>query len=60
MKNHVVDVAAIFMCILMVVAIGQYYIHKKEAKNTEAVFEEVSLDKRVEKFKFETMVKETE
>lgn len=60
MKSPLIDVAAILMCILMVVGIGQYYIHKKEAKNSEAVFEEVSVDNRVEKFKFEELVKGTE
>lgn len=60
MKNPLVDAAAILMCILMVVGIGQYYIHKKEVKNTEVKFEEVSTDNRVEKFKFESAVKTTE
>jgi hypothetical protein len=60
MKSPLIDVAAILMCILMVVAIGQYYIHKKEAKNLDVEFEEVSADKRVEKFKFESLVKQTE
>ena len=59
MKSPLIDVVAILMCTLMVVAMGQYYIHKKEVKNTEAEFEEVS-DNRVEKFKFETLVKQTE
>lgn len=60
MKNHVVDVAAILMCILMVVGIGQYYIHKKENKGVDVEFQELSSNNRVEKFKFETIVKETE
>lgn len=60
MKNPLIDVAAILMCILMVVGIGQYYIHKKGAKNLDVEFEEMSVDKRVEKFKFEASVKTTE
>lgn len=60
MKNPLINVAAILMCILMVVGIRQYYIHKREVKNSEAVFEEVSVDNRVEKFKFEELVKGTE
>lgn len=57
MKNPLIDVAAILMCILMVVGIGQYYIDKKEK---ESVVENASSDNRVEKFKFETLVKGTE
>jgi len=57
MKNPLIDVAAILMCILMIVAMGQYYIHKKEK---ESVVENISSDNRVEKFKFETLVKQTE
>lgn len=60
MKNLLVDVAAILMCILMVVGIGQYYMHKKENKGVDVEFEELSSSHRVEKFKFETTVKETE
>jgi len=57
MKNPLIDVAAILMCMLMVVAIGQYYIHKKEK---EVVVENTSIDNRVDKFKFEAAVKTTE
>lgn len=57
MKSPLVDVLAFLMCILMVVAIGQYYIHKKEK---EVVVENTSIDNRVDKFKFETVVKTTE
>lgn len=60
MKNPLIDVCAILMCILMVVGIGQYYIRNKEAKSTEVELEEVSVDHRVDKFKFETLVKQTE
>lgn len=56
MKNPLIDVAAILMCILMVVGIGQYYIHKKEKEVINLSTE----DTRVEKFKFESLVKEAE
>jgi hypothetical protein len=57
MKSPIVDVAAILICILAVVVLGQYYIHKKEDKGS---IENVSTDNRVEKFKFETLVKQTD
>lgn len=57
MKSPLVDVAAILMCAALIVLIGQYYIHKKEDKES---IENVSTDHRVEKFKFETLVKQTD
>lgn len=51
MKSPLIDVAAILMCILMVVGIGQYYIHKKEK---EVGVENTAVDNRVEKFKFQS------
>ena len=58
MKSPLVDVCAILICILAVVILGQYYIHKKEEKVVTT--EDISLDNRTEKFKFETLVKQTE
>lgn len=58
MKSPLVDVCAILICILAVVILGQYYIHKKEEQVVTA--EDISLDNRTEKFKFETLVKQTE
>lgn len=57
MKSPLVDVCAILICIVAVVIVGQYYIHKEQK---QLVHENVSLDNRVEKFKFETLVKQTE
>lgn len=58
MRSPLVDVCAILICILAVVILGQYYIHKKEEKVVTT--ENTSLDNRIEKFKFESLVKEAE
>lgn len=44
MKSPLVDVLAILMCILLVVLVGQYYIHKKQAENNSLH----QIEKRVE------------
>lgn len=61
MKSPLVDIAAILMCMLLVVLVGQYYIHKKAAKNNSLH----QIEKRVElktdkKQGFESLVKTTE
>ena len=44
MKSPLTDIAAILMCMLLVVLVGQYYIHKKAAKNSSLQ----QIEKRVE------------
>lgn len=44
MKSPLVDVAAILMCMLLVVLVGQYYIHKKAVENNSLH----QIEKRVE------------
>lgn len=44
MKSPLTDIAAILMCMLLVVLVGQYYIHKKAAKNNSLH----QIEKRVE------------
>ena len=44
MKSPLTDIAAILMCMLLVVLVGQYYIHKKAAKNSSLH----EIEKRVE------------
>lgn len=44
MKDPLIDIAAILMCMLLVVLVGQYYIHKKAAKNSSLH----EIEKRVE------------
>lgn len=44
MKSPLTDIAAILMCMLLVVLVGQYYIHKKAAKNNSLH----EIEKRVE------------
>ena len=61
MKSPLTDIAAILMCMLLVVLVGQYYIHKKAAKNNSLH----QIEKRVElkedkKQPFESLVKITE
>lgn len=43
-KNPLIDIAAILMCMLLVVLVGQYYIHKKAVKNSSLH----EIEKRVE------------
>lgn len=44
MKSPLVDIAAILMCMLLVVLVGQYYIHKKAVENNSLQ----QIEKRVE------------
>ena len=44
MKSPLTDIAAILMCMLLVVLVGKYYIHKKAAKNNSLH----QIEKRVE------------
>lgn len=62
MKNPLVDVAAILICILAVVAIGQYYIAKKDREMSLHQIEkrvELKADKK-ERLTFQQAVKVTE
>lgn len=66
MKSPLVDVAAILMCMLLIVLIGQYYIHKKEkalSDKIETVIKRGEDGKRqveITSKKFEVLVKRTE
>ena len=44
MKSPLIDIAAILMCVLLVVLVGQYYIHKKAVENNSLH----QIEKRVE------------
>ena len=44
MKSPLTDIAAILMCMLLVVLVGQYYIHKKAVENNSLH----QIEKRVE------------
>lgn len=44
MKSPIVDIAAILMCMLLVILVGQYYIHKKAVENNSLH----QIEKRVE------------
>lgn len=60
MKNNpLIDVAAILICILAVVLIGQYYIAKKDKESLQQVEKRVEVKKEVPKT-FEQLVKLTE
>lgn len=63
MKSPLTDIAAILMCILLVVLVGQYYIHKKAVENNSLHQIEKRVELKVEKkdmSKFEVAVKVTE
>lgn len=61
MKSPLVDVLAILMCMLLVVLVGQYYIHKKAAKNNSLHQIEKRVELKVDKKQtFESLVKVTE
>lgn len=63
MKNNpIVDVAAILMCALLIVLIGQYYIHKKqnEVFQIPVKLMEEPIKSRVDMSKFQSAVKRTE
>lgn len=64
MKSPLVDVAAILMCALLIVLIGQYYIHKKQAEVFQVPVKlmEAPVKPKViaDKTMFESVVKRTE
>lgn len=61
MKSPLTDIAAILMCMLLVVLVGQYYIHKKAAKNNSLHQIEKRVELKAEKKEtFESLVKITE
>lgn len=66
MKSPLTDIAAILMCMLLVVLVGQYYIHKKAAKNSSLheIEKRVELKEqarpKIDLSKFEAAVKHTE
>lgn len=66
MKSPLTDIAAILMCMLLVVLVGQYYIHKKAAKNNslQQIEKRVELKEqarpKIDLSKFEAAVKHTE
>lgn len=61
MKNPLIDVAAILICLLAVVIGGQYFINQKKENSLKSVEKRVELkvDKK-DTSKFETAVKITE
>jgi len=62
MKNPLVDVAAILMCALLIVLIGQYYIHKKQAEvfQVPAKLMEAPVKQKADMGRFQSAVKRTE
>lgn len=60
-KNPLIDIAAILMCMLPVVLVGQYYIHKKAVGNNSLHQIEKCVElKEDKKQPFESLVKITE
>lgn len=68
MKSPLVDVAAILMCALLIVLIGQYYIHKKQAEvfqvpsalQKPSKLMETPVKQKVDMSRFQSAVKVTE
>lgn len=64
MKNNpLIDAAVILICLLAVVAIGQYYIAKKDRETSLQQIEkraELKADKKVDLYSFEHLQKRTE
>jgi len=62
MKSPLVDVAAILMCAVLVVIIGQYYIHKKqnEVFQIPAKLMDAPVKPKVDMSTFQSAVKRTE
>lgn len=58
MKNPLVDVAAILICLLAVIVGGQYFISQKKENSLKSVEKRVEL--KVDKKSFESAVKITE
>lgn len=63
MKSPLTDIAAILMCMLLVILVGQYYIHKKAVENNRLQQIENRVELKAEKKElqtFESLVKITE
>lgn len=62
MKSPLTDIAAILMCMLLVVLVGQYYIHKKqnEVFQIPPKLMEAPIKPKVDMSRFETASKRTE
>ena len=62
MKSPLVDIAAILMCMLLVVLVGQYYIHKKQSEVLQVPSKvmEAPVKEKVDMTKFESANKRTE
>lgn len=64
MKNPIIDIAAILICILAVVLIGQYYIAKKDRENLQQIEKRVELKTqprpKIDLSSFEAAAKRTE
>lgn len=62
MKLPLVDIAAILMCMLLVVLVGQYYIHKKqnEVFQVPSKVMETPVKQKVDMSRFESANKRTE
>lgn len=63
MKNPLIDVVAILICIVAVVVIGQYYIAKKDKEMSLQQIEkriELKAEKKVDLYSFEHLNKRTE
>ena len=58
MKNPLVDVSAILICLLAVIVGGQYFINQKRENSLKSVEKRVEL--KVDKKSFESAVKITE
>lgn len=61
-KSPLVDVLAILICLLAVVVLGQYYIHKKDMENNSLQEVEKRVELKTDKkdmSKFESAVKIT-
>jgi len=60
MKNPIVDVAAILICLLAVVIGGQYFINQKRENSLKSIEKKVELRVDKKPITFETAVKTTE
>lgn len=61
MKNNpLIDVAAILMCILAVIALGHYFEAKKQRESPHKVEQKAEPRPKIDLSRFETSVKHTE
>lgn len=66
MKSPLIDIAAILMCMLLVVLVGQYYIHKRAVENNSLhqIEKRVKLKEqarpKIDMTSFQSAVKRTE